>query len=308
MNKLIPYHKTFPLDPEDLEVIKWRIEDTLKNQLISNGMYCRILEETVKKMYNVKYAITTSNCTMGLILCDQYYDWLRPLHMPNFTWSSPHLLLPNRFKQFHDIDKRTWLMQSYPPSGVLMPVHTFGNILEISHGKRKVIYDGAHAFGAEIKDIGNATVFSLAPTKLITAGEGGIVITNEKKLAMFVRYRMEKMCRMSEANAIMGLQYLEHKDEILAWKKEVFEYYSIHLPAQFQEIPITSNYNTIGFLNIASLVIPEHIEWKQYYKPIFERKLMPNAYYVWKHMVCLPSYYKVDYKKIVRDIKELNKL
>ena len=48
--------------------------------------------------------------------------------------------------------------------------------------------DAAHAFGAEygaraVGQFGDAEVFSLTPTKLLVAGEGGLIATNDAVLA-----------------------------------------------------------------------------------------------------------------------------
>ena len=96
---------------------------------------------------------------------------------------------------------------------------------------------------------------------------------------------------------------LEYLYEVLAWKKKGYEYYKKNIPGQFQYISNNSNYNTIGFLNTEKLKIPEHITTKQYYEPVYQTDLLPNAFEVYSQMVCLPSYYGCPYKKIVEDIE-----
>jgi len=54
------------------------------------------------------------------------------------------------------------------------------------------VFDAAHAFGSEyqgrpIGQFGDAEVFSLSPTKLLVAGEGGLVTTNDAALAKRIR-------------------------------------------------------------------------------------------------------------------------
>ena len=191
--------------------------------------------------------------------------------------------------------------------GVVMPTHTFGNITESPRlFRNKVIYDGAHNLGCKIKDIGDATVFSLAATKIITSCDGGLVITNNGKLARYLKKYRDLCCRMSEIHAIIGLYTLQFLDEVLEWKRKVFKYYEENIPGVFQEIPIESNYNTIGFLNVEALIIPKEIEIKQYYEPI--KKGFIYSDYVHNLMVVLPSYYGCDYKRIVEMIQEVNDL
>ncbi len=303
----IPYHKPFPLDEDNLDVLTNQIREVMKSGQITNGKYVKELEDKIAEMYGVEYCIATSNCTMGIFLSLQYEAYLtQTIHMPNFTWISPYLCIPNK-KQFYDIDKETWLMNDWPKGNneYIFPTHTFGNIIEILRDYH-VIYDGAHALGSVIKKFGDATVLSLAPTKLITSCEGGLVLTNERYLEEFVRFRRDKCARMSEVHALIGLKTLEHLPEILKWKEQVYHYYKSYIPGQFQKIPIHSNYNTIGFLNIEKLEIPEYIETKIYYDPIFDMELMPNACEVYQNIVCLPSYYGAPYVQIVEDILELN--
>ena len=304
----IPYHKPFPLDDDRLETLSNQIKDVIKSGQLTNGDYVKKLEDNIAEMYGIEFCIATSNCTVGIFLSFQYEASLPyKIHMPNFTWISPYLCIPNK-KQFYDIDPETWLMKDWPErNDHIFPTHTFGNIIEIDK-EYHVIYDGAHALGSVIKKFGDATILSLAPTKLITSCEGGLVLTNEKYLADFVRFRRDKCARMSEVHALIGLKTLEHLPTILEWKEKVHHYYKSYIPGQFQKIPLNSNYNTIGFLNIEKLEIPKHIETKQYYEPVFDMELMPNAFEVYKQMVCLPSYYDCPYVDIVDDILELNGL
>ena len=77
----------------------------------------------------------------------------------------------------------------------ILPIHLHGRPCDMSavmglarkHGLM-VIEDAAHAFGAtyrgkSIGNIGDTTVFSLYATKNITAAEGGVVTTNNQKIA-----------------------------------------------------------------------------------------------------------------------------
>src|SRR4029453_8613010 len=52
----------------------------------------------------------------------------------------------------------------------------------------RLFFDAAHAFGSRRGDkmvggVGDAEVFSLSPTKVLIAGEGGIIATNDDSLA-----------------------------------------------------------------------------------------------------------------------------
>lgn len=76
----------------------------------------------------------------------------------------------------------------------IIPVHYTGNaskleeVLKFAHKYNiRVIEDAAHAFGSKYNEhlvgsIGDITCFSFDPVKNMTCGEGGAVVTNEKKL------------------------------------------------------------------------------------------------------------------------------
>ena len=58
----------------------------------------------------------------------------------------------------------------------------------------RIIEDASHAIGASYKDIkigsckfSDITVFSFHPVKIITTGEGGMALTNDKNLANHMR-------------------------------------------------------------------------------------------------------------------------
>lgn len=293
MVDIIPYHR--PMVKYD------------GSHMLSNGPKVRLLEEAIKELYDVEYVIACSSCTIGLLIALRALIF--PITLPAFTWKSVGDILFSQSINFIDIDARTWNIRENAKGishineeGSLLANHTFGNIVECV--SNNIIYDGAHALGAKIKDIGLATVFSLAPTKLVTACEGGLILENNNSEVQYHKLLRDRIGRMSEPNAEYGLCTLEHLDEILDWKKKLYDYYKRRLPGIFQEIPHSSNYNTIGMLT--TLKIPPHIECRKYYEPLSFEEHLKVTKYVFNKMVCLPSWYGVDYEKITHDILEYN--
>jgi len=288
----IPYHRPIKL--------------MYGNPVLSNGSWVRQLEASIKELYDVEYVFACSSASIGLLISLQAYKnthiFSPSIPTPAFGWfSSEWAARISSFKpQFTDIDKNTWLMKRSTNHNIL-PIHTFGNIG--IYKTINTIYDGAHALGSKIKDFGLATVMSLAPTKPITAQEGGLILTNDSDMAKEIEFLRDKVSRMSELNAEFGSLTLEHLEEILTFKKKVFKYYKKHLKGVFQKIPHNTNYATIGFLT--DLKIPkEEIETRQYYEPL--KKGLPNTDYVYSKMVCLPSWLGVDYEDVVNKIMEFN--
>lgn len=136
----------------------------------------------------------------------------------------------------------------------LLPVHIFGfpcamdAIMSIAdeYGLL-VIEDACEAIGAEIHSrrvgtFGNAAVFAFYPNKQMTTGEGGMVVTNDARIAEVCRslrnqgrdtegrwlrhVRLGYNYRLSDIHAALGLAQLERIDQLLSARAEVAGIYS----------------------------------------------------------------------------------
>ncbi len=313
--KLIPFHRPMELSKEEIEHIKKNIDSCLNTGILTNNKNVQELEERIKDIHKTDYAISTSSCSQGLVIALQSLintEEKIPYHAYTqaFTWySTPYAIHTcSRIPIYCDVDPDTWVMEEQSDCKLAVPVHTFGNVSKIESTFK--IYDGAHSLGSKIDDVGDATVISLAPTKLITSIEGGIILTNNKKLAEYAIEKRNKVSRMSEIHAIFGNEYLNHIEEVIKWKKDVYDYYRRYLDGIFQKTSEYSNHNTIGMLT--GLKIPDHIETRKYYKPVVYNSItnksdLPNTEAIYSSIICLPSWYGVDYRKIVEDINNFNK-
>lgn len=152
----------------------------------------------------------------------------------------------------------------------IMVVHLFGRpasmtkILAIAQKhKLAVIEDAAEAHGAMIDDkkvssLGTVGCFSFYANKLVTTGEGGMVVTNSDKIAQLVRdwknlgrtkksrFIHDKIgfnFHMSNLEAAVGLSQLETLESAIKHKYEMAELYheglknipGLILPAEFPE-------------------------------------------------------------------------
>jgi perosamine synthetase len=136
-------------------------------------------------------------------------------------------------------------------------VHTFGcpaalpEILEIARRhKLHIIEDACEALGAQfdsrkVGSFGDAAVFGFYPNKQITAGEGGMIVTNNSKLAALARKlrnhgRSESAdwlqhedlgynYRISELNCALGNAQLQRLESILERRESIAREYQSHL-------------------------------------------------------------------------------
>jgi dTDP-4-amino-4,6-dideoxygalactose transaminase len=230
-------------------------EDGLRDELagilesgnLTKGEFLRKLEALIADYLGVKHAVGVSSGTLGLLLTYHGLALEDEVVVPSFTFMAtvhPLVWLGAR-PVFVDIDRRTWNIDPArveaaitPRTTAIVAVHNFGNPAPIAelesiaskHGL-KLIFDSAHGFGSlhqgrPVGRFGDAEVFSMSPTKLLVAGEGGIVATDDDKLAEHVRIGREYgnpgdygsdfpgvNARMPEFNAVLGIHSLTMLEE-----------------------------------------------------------------------------------------------
>ena len=135
----------------------------------------------------------------------------------------------------------------------ILVVHIFGlpvdidPILELAQKKNiKIIEDAAEMLGQTYNEkpcgsFGDISTFSFYPNKLVTTGEGGMIVTNDKQLAddcrslrnlcfqpkkRFVHERLGWNYRMTNIQAALGLAQLERLDEFVQIKRSIGKKYS----------------------------------------------------------------------------------
>lgn len=224
-----------------------QVMEIFRTGLLTKGKYLRQLEERLAEYLGVRHAVCVSSCTLGLALTYQGLGLSGEVIVPSFTFmATVHpLVWLNVRPVFVDIDPYTWNIDPAkveeaitPQTTGIVAVHTFGNPADVEvlediarRHHLKLVFDAAHGFGAlyqgrPVGRYGNAEVFSLSPTKLLVAGEGGVVTTNDDALAEHIRVGREYgndghygsnfpglNARMPEFNAILGLKSLEMLEE-----------------------------------------------------------------------------------------------
>jgi len=229
------------------ETIACQVKEIFETGMLTKGKYTRQFEERLAEYLGVKHAICVSSCTLGLALTYQGLELVDEVIVPSFTFmATVHPLVWQKAKPvFVDIDPFTWNIDPSKVEEAITPrttgivaVHNFGNPADVKDLEKiaqrhniKLIFDAAHGFGAlyqgqPVGRFGNAEVFSLSPTKLLVAGEGGVVATNDDALADHIRTGREYgndgyygsnfaglNARMPEFNAILGLKSLEMLEE-----------------------------------------------------------------------------------------------
>jgi dTDP-4-amino-4,6-dideoxygalactose transaminase len=245
-----------PLTP-DLDRVQRRLRPSYDRGVLTNGPLVRELEDAIAARLGVRRVVAVSSCTAGLMLAIRALgggDYV----VPSFTFSaSAHAVAWNGGRPlFAECDPETFLLDEADAarridgaSGVLA-THVFGapcNPKQLESLAQDagvpLVFDAAHGLGGRcggtpLGGFGDAEVFSLSPTKLLVAGEGGLVTTNRDDVADQVRIGRDYgnpgdydtrfvglNARMSEVHAAQALESLEQLDSHLARRRAIAAVY-----------------------------------------------------------------------------------
>jgi perosamine synthetase len=175
---------------------------------LTSGPKVREFETLFAERHQVKHAIAVTSATTALHLAVVALDIKEgdEVIVPAFTWvSTANIVLYQKAKVvFVDVDPVTFNLDTADlkrkitsRTKAIIPVHLFGLCADMDEIKKiagniPLIEDGACAAGSAYKGkpaggLGTIGCFSFHPRKSITTGEGGMVTTNDDKLADIMR-------------------------------------------------------------------------------------------------------------------------
>jgi perosamine synthetase len=265
----VPITKPLLGEAEGLAVL-----EVLRSGWLVQGPKVAEFEREVAAYVGAKYAVATSSCTTALHLALLVHG-IGPgdqVIVPSFTFiaTANAVLYSGATPVFVDIDPRSY---NIDPSAVeaaitdrtkaIMPVHQLGlaadmdRLAAIAQRHHLVlIEDGAPAIGATYKgrrvgSLGNPTCLSFHPRKLITTGEGGMLLTDNLTIAErtrtlrahgmsvsdFARHHAEGVVfeqyhelgynyRMTDVQAAIGVEQMRRLDAIIERRREVASRYA----------------------------------------------------------------------------------
>lgn len=186
------------------------VTDTLKSGWIGTGPKTALFEKKLSSYTHAKYGIALNSCTAGLhlsLLACGVKPGDEVITTPMTFAATVNVIEHVGAKPiFVDVDRATMNMDPRniekhisSKTRAIIPVHMAGRPCDMDpihriakKHKLRVIEDAAHAFGAKYKgkpigSLSDATVFSFYVTKNLTTSEGGMVTTNSKDIADFIR-------------------------------------------------------------------------------------------------------------------------
>lgn len=260
MDSLIPVNEPL-LGAKELEYVT----ECIKTGWISSaGRFIEEFESKWASYCGMRFSIAVSNGTTALQVAVACLD-LEPgdeVIMPTFTIIScaQAVLYNGGVPVLVDSDPRTWCMdvsqieaRITARTRAIMAVHIYGHPVDMEpvrtlaeKYKLKVIEDAAEAHGAEYKGqkcggLGDISCFSFYANKIITTGEGGMVLANSVDYAEKAR-ALRNLCfkperrfyhtelgynfRITNLQAAIGLAQLERIDELVERKRQIGRMYS----------------------------------------------------------------------------------
>jgi perosamine synthetase len=307
--------------------------DCLKTGWISSaGKYLESFEQAWAGYCGMRYGIAVSNGTTALQVAVACLN-LQPgdeVIIPTFTIIScaQAVTYNGGIPVLVDAEPRTWCMdvnqvaaKITPRTRAIMPVHIYGHPVDMDpllslvkqHGLR-IIEDAAEAHGAEYLSgrdscsavwhrcggLGDISVFSFYANKLVTTGEGGMVLTNNVQIAERAR-SLRNLCfkrerrfyhtelghnfRLTNLQAAIGLAQIERMPETIAKKRWMGETYTRrlqHLPGL--QLPVEESWARQVYW-MYGLVLDEntHLDAVEFARQLHELGIETRPFFLGMH-------------------------
>ena len=264
----IPFHKPHIAQNEIDSVI-----ETMQSGWLTMGPKTLEFENAFRAFIDSQFAISVNSATAALHLAlnavgvgngDEVIiptnTFIATAEAVVYSGAKP--ILCDVEENYHNLDINLIEQLITPRTKAIIPVHFGGNPCDMdeikkiaNHFNLKIIEDAAHALPSSYKNkkigtLSDAVCFSFYATKTLTTGEGGMVTTNNSKIAEKVRIQ-----RLHGINGDAWKRYEQDND----WYYEV--------------IDLGYKYNTTDIQSAIGLVQLEKLEWMR-----DERKMIAEKY------------------------------
>ena len=292
--------------PEITDADREAAMQVLRTPHLSMGPKLHQFEQAICDYTGAKYAVAVNSGTSALQLAVRALNLERGAEvvLPSFGFAALlNVALQEELRpRFVDIDPATFNTTPElvaeaitPKTQLILAVHTFGSPLDVkgirgivakaSRARRPrhtihLIEDACEALGAEVHGrktgtIGEAGLFAFYPNKQITTGEGGMLVTSNKRIAATAeRLRNQGRdssreknqhveagfsYRLSDINCALGISQLARIESIVARRQTLAESYDRAL-ANIREVmrpPLTNPVGRISWFAYPVRLAPE---------------------------------------------------
>ena len=240
------------------------VVEVLRSGHLVAGAGVQAFEQQFASLVGAQYAVAVSSGTAALHVA--YLAALNPgdeVLVPGFTHISTASMVHFAGAQpiLCDVDRRTFTLslddatrKLGPKTTALAPVHLFGNACDVDgigafarRNNLKVIWDAAQAHctryrGEDVGRLPDLVTYSFYPTKNMTTGEGGMIVTNDKELykrckllrshgqsGKYYHQSFGFNYRMLEVSGALGLEQLKQLPAFTAKRRRNAQYLSERL-------------------------------------------------------------------------------
>jgi dTDP-4-amino-4,6-dideoxygalactose transaminase len=306
----------------DIPGLGRRLEQILRSGMLTNGRVVRELEDAAAQRCEVDHVVAVASCTSGLMLALQALGATGRVVMPSFTFAaSAHAVVwAGGRPSFAEVDRRTLTLDPADAAflakdaSAMTATHVYGAPCDVdalaavaNSARIPLIYDAAHALGSRragrpVGGFGTAEVFSMSPTKVAVAGEGGLVATDNAELAQAIRLGRDYgnpgnydcqfpglNARMSELHAAVGLASLDGLDDRIAHRNDLvdaFKKRTAGIPGlayqevrtedvcTFKDLTLVIDPESFGLraVDLGRALTAEGIDSRRYYYPPIHRQ------------------------------------
>lgn len=358
-----------------------------KGWVSTSGDYVDKFEETIKKFTGAKYAIAFNSGTSALHISlklagvsegDEViaptvtfvatinsiiYNLCRPVFMDCDEYYNIDAKKTLCFLSHNTFIKnnRTYNKKTNKRISAIIITHVWGNaadtlelIAECKSRNINVVEDASESLGTRYKlkkkhtgTLGLFGVFSFNANKIITTGSGGMIVTNNHKLALKAKYLSTQAkddsiyfihnevgynYRMSNISAAIGFSQISQIKKIIYTKKKIREFYKKKINclnnlkiASTPKYSLNNNWLNIlqlsdKIMNKRNYIIRELIKNKINVRPIwklnhqqkqfkkYETYKINNAQDLVKRSICLPSSAVLKNKDLNKIVKKIKSI
>lgn len=277
----------------DFEAVVAEFRQAWASGQVTTGCFTRQFEAAVEDKLHVPHAVMVQSCTAGLMLVLRALGLQGEVILPAFSWTATaHAVVWNGLTpvfaditpEVYTLDPRAAAQAITPRTVAIMPVNVFGCppdyevFSQLAQANRlPLVYDSAQGLGSQFLGsdgvrrysggFGDAEVFSMSPTKVVSAMEGGLVTTHNEALGQKLRQMRDYgktadgediawlglSARVPEINAIVARHNFAHVDALVARRHKLISAYQAAFKdlkgVKYQKVPLnrrsSGNYFTL---------------------------------------------------------------
>jgi len=354
------------IDNSELE----QLTRVVKSTYVTEAKLTQEFENLTKNLTKSKHAITMCNGTMALfsalkVLNIGYGD---EVIVPDMTFiaTSNSVIMSGAKPIFCDIYENTFCIDLESAekkitnkTKAIIPVHIYGQSADMEkvlkfakNHNLKIIEDAAQGVGVKFNDkhvgtFGDIGILSYYGNKIITCGEGGMILTDDDELAKkcyrlknhgrdskgtFKHYSIGYNFSFTEMQAAVGIAQMKKFPKILEIKKKIHDTYLSELSDIPDFIPAYIDSRTkpvfwfTSFLTkraneLAEYLLKNEIQTRKFFYPLhlqpcyqdsdfvgeFKNNEFPNSTSIYNMGISLPSSYSLKQKDQYRVICQIMK-